>query len=323
MSKPFLDVAAGIILRPDGRLLLGQRPADKPWPGWWELPGGKIEPGESVLEALARELKEELDIEVTTSAPWVTYVHEYPKNIVRLAFCKVTAWEGDPRCMEGQQLAWVDPHGELEVGPVLPATEPPLRWLTLPPRYIVSHIGSTDGLEPWLQRLDEVLGQGPALVQFREPEWERRARDDESEANRLEFAFATVLERCRAAGARCLVNAVHRESWWTRADGVHLRAADLTLRRAVPRSPALVAASVHNEAERQAASDMNVDFMVIGHVLDTPSHPDAPALGWERFAQLAQGAGCPVYAIGGQHAGTLTTAQSHGAHGIAFMRATR
>src|SRR5690606_21686781 len=160
----------------------------------------------------------------------------------------------------GQQLAWVDPHGELEVGPVLPATEPPLRWPTLPPRYIVSHIGSTDGLEPWLPRLDDVLGQGPALVQVREPARERRARDDDSEAKRLEFALATVLERCRAAGARCLVNAAHRESWWTRADGGPLRAPDLTLRRGVPRSPALVAASVHSEAERQAASDMNVDF---------------------------------------------------------------
>src|SRR5690606_26150513 len=146
----------------------------------------------------------------------------------------------------------------------------------------------TDGLECWLHRLDEVLGQWPALVQFREPEWERRARDDDSGAYRLEFALATVLGRCRAAGARCLGDWVQRASWWTRVDGVHLRAADLTLRRAVPRSPALVAASVHNEAERQAASDMNVDFMVIGHVLDTPSHPDAPALGWERFAQLAQ-----------------------------------
>ena len=76
MSKPFIDVAVGIILRPDGQILLGQRPADKPWPGWWELPGGKIEAGETVLQALARELEEELGIQVIDSAPWVTYVHE-------------------------------------------------------------------------------------------------------------------------------------------------------------------------------------------------------------------------------------------------------
>ena len=321
MSKPFLDVAAGIILRSDGCILLGQRPTDKAWPGWWELPGGKIEPGETVLEALARELKEEIDIEVTESAPWVTYVHEYPKTIVRLAFCKVTAWNGEPRGMENQAIAWVDPRGPLAVGPVLPATEPPLRWLTLPDRYLVSHIGSAQGLDAWLRRLDAALYNGVRLVQFREPEWEARARHDDAEGATLETAFQAVLTRCRAVGARCLVNAVHRESWWSQADGVHLRGADVLLGRALPRKPALVAASVHNEQERDAAGALQVDFMVMGHVLDTPSHPDSAAMGWSGFARLAQGAGCPVYAIGGQNGGTLRTAQQHGAHGIAFMRA--
>jgi len=65
---------------------------------------------------------------------------------------------------------------------------------------------------------------------------------------------------------------------------------------------------------------MRVDFIVVGHVLDTPSHPDTPAMGWARFAELAQSAGCPAYAIGGQNAATLRIAQAHGAHGIAFMR---
>lgn len=320
MPKPFLDVAAGIIIRPDGHILLGQRPTDKAWPGWWELPGGKIEPGESVMQALARELEEELGIRVTESTPWVTYVHEYPKTRVRLAFCKVTAWEGEPRGMENQQLAWVDPQSPLTVGPVLPATEPPLRWLTFPDRYLVSDIGSAQGLEAWLHRLDTALERGVRLVQFREPAWQAVAHHDEAESARLHAALHAVLERCRAAGARCLVNAVHPESWWTEADGVHLRAVDLQLRRAVPPRPAWVAASVHDEGERQAASAMNVDFMVMGHVLETASHPGAPALGWERFAELAQGAGCPVYAIGGQGADTLEIARRHGAHGIAIMR---
>lgn len=321
MSKPFIDVAVGVILRTDGRLLLGQRPDDKPWAGWWELPGGKIEAGETVQQALARELKEEIDIEVTESAPWVTYVHEYPKTIVRLAFCKVTGWKGEPRGMENQALAWTRVNGPLEVGPVLPATEPPLRWLTFPDRYLVSHIGTPQGLDAWLQRLDAALDADVGLVQFREPEWQARAHLDAAEQQALEDAFQAVLERCRARGARCLVNSVHSEAWWTRADGVHLRSADVLLRRAVPAKPALVAASVHNEAERRAASEMQVDFMVMGHVLPTRSHSDAEAMGWDGFAALAAGAGCPVYAIGGQGKETLRTAQRHGAHGVAFMRA--
>ena len=321
MPKPFVDVAVGIILRHDGRLLLGQRPEGKPWSAWWELPGGMIEPGETVHDALVRELKEELDIEVTEATPWVTYVHEYPKTIVRLAFWKVTGWNGEARGMENQALAWVDPQGPLEVGPVLPATEPPLRWLTLPDRYFISSIGSGLNLDAWLQRLDAALADGVRLVQFREPEWECRARGNEAERSQLTQAFKHVLARCRAAGARLLVNGAHQESWWTRADGVHLRAADVQVRRAVPRKPALVAASVHNEDELKAAAQMQVEFMVIGHVLDTPSHPDAPGMGWQRFAELAQAAGCPVYAIGGQNKDTLATARQHGAHGIAFIRA--
>src|SRR5690554_4934888 len=92
MSKPYIKVAAGLILDAHGRLLLGQRPEGKPWAGWWELPGGKIEPGESIEQALVRELDEELGIQATQIYPWVTHIHEYPKNIVELAFCQVTAW---------------------------------------------------------------------------------------------------------------------------------------------------------------------------------------------------------------------------------------
>ena len=102
-----LDVAVGVVIRPDGSLLLGQRPDGKPYAGWWELPGGKLEPGETVLEALARELKEEVDIDVTASTPWVTHIHAYSHATVRLFFCRVTAWTGEPRGLESQALQWV------------------------------------------------------------------------------------------------------------------------------------------------------------------------------------------------------------------------
>src|SRR5690606_30967676 len=320
MSKPFIDVAVGVILDPKGRVLLGQRPEGKAWPEWWELPGGKIEPGESVQQALVRELQEELGIQVTKSTPWVTYVYEYPKTIVRLAFWKVTGWEGEPRGLENQALAWTHPH-QPEVGPVLPATEPPLRWLGFSEQYLVSHIGSAQGLAPWLERLDAALKKGVGFVQFREPQWQARAHENETDRSELEAAFRAVLQRCRQAGARCLVNSIHPEAWWSEADGVHLRSSDVLLARAVPAKPALVAASVHNEAERDAAAATKVDFMVIGHVLPTPSHPNAEPLGWPRLQELAAAAGCPVYAIGGQGPQTLETAQQHGAHGVAFVRA--
>lgn len=349
MSKPFVDVAAGLILRPNGELLLAERPGDKPWSGWWELPGGKIEPGETVLQALARELKEELDIDVTQATRWVTHVHEYPKNIVRLSFCKVTGWNGTPTGIEGQSLAWVQTHQPLEIGPLLPATEPPLRWLQLPQQYLVTAIGSGKALPGFLAKLQATLAGNPMLVQFREPQWAHKA--DEAE---VRAGLAAVLEVCRAAGARCLVNSVHPEAWWGLADGVHLRASDAAdfasgariaaaglLHEAAPpangldpnsreyaltrvdahlRPRRLLGVSAHTANDLSTARALKADFSVLGHVLDTPSHPGQTALGWKGFEALATDAGLPVYAIGGQSAATLPTAQNHGAHGIAGIR---
>ncbi|TCT11173.1 Nudix family hydrolase [Paralcaligenes ureilyticus] len=316
MSKPFIEVAAGLILRPDGWLLLAERPAGKPWSGWWELPGGKIEAGETVLQALTRELKEELDIDVTDATPWVTYTHEYPKNIVRLAFCRVTGWNGEPAGIEGQRLAWVDPHKPITVGTLLPATEPPLRWLRLPDRYLITSIGHTSNLPGFLEQLDNALQSGIKLVQFREPAWANEAGLEE-----VKEGFRQVLQHCHDGGARCLLNSVHPESWRAQADGVHWRACDAQAQETPP-SPAkgLVGVSAHTSEDLAAARRLNADFAVLGHVLETPSHPDQPGMGWARFAQLAEEASLPVFAIGGQSMQTLNAARQYGAHGIAGMR---
>ncbi|MGB3289160.1 MAG: Nudix family hydrolase [Burkholderiaceae bacterium] len=327
--KPYIRVAAGLILRPDGQLLLAQRPEGKPWSGWWELPGGKIEAGESTLEALARELDEELGIQVTDASPWVTYIHEYPKNIVELAFCRVYGWTGTPTGRENQALAWVNPKADLPVGPLLPATEPPMRWLQLPERYLITAIGGQDGLAPYLEKLARALQQGAKLVQFREPDWTAA-----SEAGAHD-AFKQVVRMCREAGARCLVNSCHPESWWTQADGVHFRAVDAQARLASTTSSAkqdtassadqtrptgLIGVSAHDAAGLAAARTLGADFAVLGHVLDTPSHPGQAGMGWEKFTQLAAQAGLPVFAIGGQSAATQAEARRHGAHGIAGIR---
>jgi len=315
MSKPWINVAAGLILRADGWLLLARRPEDKPWPGWWELPGGKIEAGETVAAALARELKEELDIDVTASTPWVTHTHEYPKNHVRLAFYRVTGWSGEPRGVEGQELTWVDPRVDLPVGPLLPATEPPLRWLRLPDRYLVSSIGDAAGLPGFLQKLEDALSHGLKLVQFREPQW--NGQDARQGLER-------VLAACRRHGARCLVNSCHPQDWRELADGVHWRARDAREQAAKARPASqderLVAVSAHDALDLAAARALGADFAVLGHVLDTPSHPGQPGMGWPRFAELREHAGLPVFAIGGQTPATMADALRHGAHGIAGIR---
>jgi 8-oxo-dGTP diphosphatase len=121
------EVAVGVLVQPDGRYLLAQRPAGKPYEGYWEFPGGKLEAGESVEAALARELNEELGIHVTACHRWHTLEHDYPHAYVRLFFCKVTGWDGEPHSREGQAFVWQQL--PVDVAPLLPAALPVLDLL--------------------------------------------------------------------------------------------------------------------------------------------------------------------------------------------------
>ena len=317
MPDNIIDGAGGVLLRPDGTVLLGNRPADKPWPGWLELPGGKLEPGATVLQALGRELKEEIGITVTKATPWVTYVHKYPTTTVRLAFCRVTGWTGEPQGLEGQLLQWVPISSAQHVPQLLPATYPPLRWLELPTVYAISSAGSPGQLSEFLRRLDQGLKVGIKLFQWREPGWPGGPAQAD-----LHQALKTVLARCHAAGAQVLVNSIHPEAWWHEADGVHLRTSDATKLTSRPTLAAgkRVGVSTHNLVELEHARVLEADFAVLGPVLPTASHPEHPGIGWETFYQLNAQAGLPVFALGGQSASTLAKAQSVGGHGFAGIR---
>ena len=126
-DRAVVDVAVGVLVRPDGRFLLTSRPAGKVYAGYWEFPGGKFEPGETVQQALARELHEELGIRVHQIQPWRDELVDYPHALVRLHFCKVLDWSGELQMREAQSCAWQ----QLPVGvtPVLPGTVPVLQWL--------------------------------------------------------------------------------------------------------------------------------------------------------------------------------------------------
>jgi 8-oxo-dGTP diphosphatase len=133
----YTEVAVGVLIREDGAALFGQRPADKPYGGWWEFPGGKLEVGETVEQALKRELFEELDIEVQLSVPWVVRVFKYPHAHVRLHFQKVLRWQGEPQSKEKQALHWHYPTDTLDaITPALPASLPPIDWLKLPTEWV-------------------------------------------------------------------------------------------------------------------------------------------------------------------------------------------
>ncbi len=307
-SRSVVDVAVGVLRRPDGRFLLASRPEGKPYAGYWEFPGGKLEPGESVAHALARELDEELGVTIGAVLPWVVREFEYPHAHVRLHFCRVHDWDGEPHPHEGQQLRFCTLDELPE--PLLPATIPVLRWLTMPPLLAVTDAAEL-GADAFLQRLQSKLDQGLRLVLFREPQLPM------AEARAL---FEGVLERTRAADGRLLVSSRHPVDWAERADGSHLTARDLLSARQRPELPR-VGASVHDAAELAHAAALNLDYAMLGPVQATRSHQGAVPLRWDRFRALALQSAVPLYALGGLSEADLRIAQSHGAHGIALQRA--
>jgi 8-oxo-dGTP diphosphatase len=126
-DRAVVDVAVGVLMRPDGSFLLTSRPVGKVYAGYWEFPGGKFEPGETVQEALARELHEELGLQIGQVELWKTELVDYPHALVRLHFCKVLHWTGALQMREAQSFAWQ--HLPVTVAPVLPGTVPVLQWL--------------------------------------------------------------------------------------------------------------------------------------------------------------------------------------------------
>lgn len=309
MSTPVVEVAAAVVLDSSkGGFLLAQRPEGKPYAGYWEFPGGKIEPGESPLHALRRELREELGIEIRAAYPWLTRRFVYPHATVRLNFFRVARWQGEPHGREGQSLSWQTvPH--LTVGPLLPANTPILRALQLPPRYAISNAAGL-GREEFLRRLQYALRDGLRLVQVREKNLPRAALRDLS---------LQVLDLARAHGARVLLNSDVELAQEIGADGVHLNSAQLAGCCARPEIE-WCAASCHNAGELRRAAGLGLDFAVLGPVLPTLSHPGAAHLGWEKFAALAAASEIPVYALGGLRGKDTETAMRCGAHGIALLR---
>lgn len=126
-DRPVTEVAVGVLLQPDGSFLLTSRPQGKVYEGCWEFPGGKLEAGETVAQALRRELEEELGIRIGGVQPWKVEVVDYPHALVRLNFCKVFDWEGELQMRENQSFAWQQL--PVQVVPVLPGTVPLLHWL--------------------------------------------------------------------------------------------------------------------------------------------------------------------------------------------------
>ncbi len=305
-SALIVDVAASIVQAPDGRVLFAERTARQISAGFWELPGGKIEAGETAHQAAERELQEEIGITPLSMRPWITYEHAFPAKRVRLRFFRVEAWKGEPRGLEGQRLAWADPASP-SVTPILPSNMRVLRALGLPPIYLHMNVRHDRERKAGLAGLPALLASGVRLIQIQD----RHAAPDQ----RIAFAQRINAKAC-AFGARVLLTGSATEARRAGLAGVHSTAEDL--RRLSARPPVLLwAVSCRSADDLARAVSLGADFAVIGPVLQCPTHPDRSPLGWEGLRALAGSAPVPVFAGGGMTPDMLTEARRAGAAGVA------
>jgi 8-oxo-dGTP diphosphatase len=309
-SGKIVHVVAGVISDARGRILLARRTEGRDLAGLWEFPGGKVDPGETPGQALVRELREELGIEAHVGDALIVVPQQYPHKRLRLDVRRIASWSGTMKGLDGQALAWVPPH-KLASYAMPDADRPVVAALRDPEHYLITPEPGADDAR-WLSILRKALDAGVRRVQLR-----AYACAPERWRGLVERAAA----HARDVGAEVLVNGDIALAEAVGV-GVHLRASQLMAlsARPLPR-PRPVIASCHSHEDLVAAQSLGCDAAVLGPVMPTPSHPGQPGIGWERFASLREHVALPIYAIGGMTQDHIGVARSHGAQGIAAIRA--
>ncbi len=305
-----LPVAVAIIKNTAGQVLLSQRSSHKPEGDKWEFPGGKVEAGETVEQALQRELLEELGIQPTHINFFMRVPFSYQQLSVELFIYEVHAYEGLAVSNEGQPLAWVAP-GQLANLSIPAANQAILNGLRLPNLVLVTPEPDPKQApeHSFLPRLEQLLKAGVPMVQFRVKGLDLKQK----------MALARVSrELCREYGSFYLHNGSLQEALKLDADGVHLDSHRLKNSGCLRKNPKLLYSSVcHSIDELQLAKQRKIDFIFISPVCATASHPGSVPLGWDKTKELLDLAPMPAYLLGGMNADDFKRAFDLGAQGLA------
>lgn len=304
-----IDVSVGIVANDRGELLIAKRPAHWLGGGYWEFPGGKIEPNEDAQSALKRELREEVGIEVQDYQPLINLNYRYPERNVSLNAWRVTRYAGEAMGLEGQEIRWCTP-SELDHMNMLPANRAIVIATQLPQRYLITP--QCQDQTAFLSQLNGILKTGQIkLMQLRSKQL--------SSIKYSELAHYTS-ELCRKYGVTFLVNTDDIELARTLdCDGIQLRSQQLQeLQQRPLANDKWVSASCHNEQDIQKAEQLGLDFITVSPIKDKAD--SQVALGWTRFQQLVALANIPVFALGGLTLADMPLAKRSGAQGIAAIR---
>lgn len=302
-----LHIAVGVLRRGD-TVLISQRLPGKPGAGEWEFPGGKCEPGETVAEALARELHEELGIDMHHAEPLIRLRHGGPDATVVLDTWTIHDWSGEPVGREGQPLRWT-PIRDLHAAGLLAADAPIVTALRLPAVYAFTRPDA--GVDQVRRQAADMASQ--TLLRLRLPalsdiDYHRLVLDCLAAGPPSPtpwLAVDRVLDWPEDARARLVL---HRTEQQWQANGA-----------SYPDFAAVIA-SCHRPADLVSATAAGADALMLGPVQATATHPGVAGLGWATFARWVESANRPVYAIGGLSPAALSTARLSGATGVAGIR---
>ncbi|MDH5376990.1 MAG: Nudix family hydrolase [Gammaproteobacteria bacterium] len=309
MSKA-VHVVAAVIYDKAERIFVAKRPAHLHQGGLWEFPGGKVEAGEVPTQALARELKEEIGIQIEACQPLIQIHHDYPDKSVFLDIFSVTRFQGEPHGREGQETQWVKK--DLLQNLSFPeANWPIMKAVQLPQRLLITP--EPENESSFLSALETAIKKNRlSLIQFRA-----------KEMNLSDYIVLAhqVVELAHGQDCKVLLNGLPELLNEVAADGIHLnRENALRFEDRPIATNKILSMSCHNGLALRHAERLDCNFALLSPVLPTQSHPDAPPLGWDQFKTLAQTCKVPVYALGGMHEQVLFEAIGRGAQGYAAIR---
>jgi 8-oxo-dGTP diphosphatase len=303
-----VHVVAGVLRDTRGRILLARRTEGRDLAGAWEFPGGKVESGESPIQALKRELHEELGIDIGNAEALISVPQRYSNKSIVLDVYTVQSYTGKPKGREKQALAWSPPE-KLASYPMPPADRPVVAAITQPDALAITP--EFDGeKQAFLSCIEQQLGSGLRLIQL---------RTQSLSGKKLKELALDMRTLCHANNATLFINQdialaksldcpVHLKSR-------QLMQADIGSQLAGHS----FSASCHTVDELSRAEKLAATFVTLGPVYETKTHPEQKGIGWNTFEKLRNEVSLPIFALGGLGAGDVPLARKHGAQGVAAI----
>lgn len=303
-------VSVGILTDSRGYVLISRRTKAQTYSGFYEFPGGKVEAGENPVSALARELWEEIGVSDPVVSPLIRLDHDYPQNPVRLFVYRVGLWKGKPRANLGQTLRW----SRLESVSHLRLLEAS-RKITFALR-----LPKTISVIP-----EEILGQAPQLAAerlrhgFESGTFDAAMVRIRADQGQKKDWLCAVASECpgRTLLANVGADLCAVPSGYS---GLHLPESVMSGLAEKPVVDGWVGASVHSRAAALKARNLGLDYVLVGNVRATPSHPGQAGIRWRGFESIAMAARLPAFAIGGLSPSDFDLARKHWAQGVAGIR---